>query len=148
MRKPYTRLPLPEVSPINNASTIALPYLSVRLGAKAGQRTPRFDAIVDSDSPWCLFRADIAKLLKLDLSTGILDEVAGVDGLAMKTYFHKIKIYVENDWVIEVLAGFVEGLQVNGLLGRNGFFDNFHVHFDHTDRENPSLEVRRIDRPN
>jgi hypothetical protein len=93
-----------------------------------------------------LFHTDFAKLLKLDLEAGILAPLSGVHGSTADAYFHKIKIYVESDWVFEVLAGFIKGSNVNGLLGRHGFFDNFHVGFDHSVKP-PEFEITRIQRP-
>jgi len=49
------------------------------------------------------------------------------------------------DWVIEVMAGFVRKLGVLGILGRNGFFDNFHVHFDHSCYP-PVVEIKKIEK--
>jgi len=145
MRKPYTLFPLATPNPITNESFISVPMVKVRLGIK-GITTPRFDAVVDSGSPSCLFHTDFAKLLKLDLEAGIVTPLSGVHGSTADAYFHKIKIYVESDWVFEVLAGFVKGSNVNGLLGRHGFFDNFHVGFDHSVKP-PEFEITRIQRP-
>src|SRR5258708_9563990 len=130
MRKPYAVVPLADLNPATQERFVSIPTLKVRLGIK-GISTPRFDSIVDSGCPYYLFRADLATLLKLDLETGILAPVSGLHGGTAETYFHKIKVCVESDWVFEVLAGFVRGCNFNGLLGRNGFFDNFLVTFDH-----------------
>ena len=34
-------------------------------------------------------------------------------------FFHRVKIYIELDWIIEVTAGFCKKLAVAGILGRN-----------------------------
>jgi len=67
----------------------------------------------------------------------------GMNQAAEPALFHKVKIYVESDWIIEVMVGFCKKLSVAGILGRNGFFDNFHVHFDHSSSP-PVLEVSKI----
>ena len=60
-------------------------------------------------------------------------------------WFHRVKIYVEAEGVVEVNAGFAPRLSVTGILGRNGFFSNFIVNFDHSTTP-PSLEISRINR--
>jgi len=60
-------------------------------------------------------------------------------------FFHKINLYAESDWVIPVRAGFMKKLHTHGILGRDGFFDNFHVHFDHSGSP-PIVEIKKIDK--
>lgn len=146
MRKSYTVRPLSSPNPVTGKSSTSTPCVRVRLGKK-GITTPRFDAVVDSGCPYCLFHADFAKVLKIDLESGVSAPIRGVHGGGTDTYFHKVKIYVESDWVIDVFAGFVKKFNFAGLLGRNGFFDNFQVRFDHSGKE-PEFEITRIQRQN
>lgn len=103
-------------------------------------------AIVDSGSPYCLFRADIAKVLKItNLESGKPGKVAGVNvGKPVTYYFHKISLKIERNWLIEVYAGFAPELTWPAILGRNGFFDQFYVKFDHAVNP-PHLEIERIE---
>ncbi len=118
----------------------------VRVGYRHA-RSPRFFPVVDSGSPYCMFKADLGRLIGLDVEKGIKHEIGGIiHGLTEPIYFHKVQIYVESDWVIEVMAGFVKKLAISGILGRNGFFSNFQVHFDHSG-ESPAFEISRIERP-
>jgi len=105
-------------------------------------------AIVDSGSPYCLFRADIAKEIGIrDITTGKAFDIAGFKkGMTETGYFHKILLYIESDWKINVTAGFTPNLSVPALLGRYGFFDQFLVTFDHSGSP-PAIEVSKIDRP-
>lgn len=122
-----------------------MPSLQVRLEYGHGKQSPRFDAIVDSGSPWCIFRADLGRMIGIDVSrTNKTYALGGViSGPHDTMYIHKIKIFVESNWVIEVNAGFVEKLAVTGILGRNGFFSNFKTTFDHS--TNPAtLEIERF----
>lgn len=119
MWKPYTSVPLSSPHPITKQNYILIPKVRVRLGIK-GITTPRFDAVVDSGCPYCLFHADFAKLLKLDLEAGIPVPIQGVHG---------------------------GSFNFDGVLGRNGFFDNFYVTFDQSE-EIHELEIRRIERLN
>ncbi len=123
-----------------------IPYLAVRLGAGM-QRTPTFPALVDSGSPYCLFAASVGEFMGLDVASGVREEIYGMSAdVHEPAYFHRLKLFVETDWVIEVNAGFVKGLSVGGILGRTGFFDQFRVCFDQS-RLPPFLELTRIEKP-
>ena len=149
--KDYTRYPLDlpadAVHPIHGKDqAIWVPTLKVRVAQlKAHVQSPRFDAVVDSGSPCCVFKADLADYLGIDLTKGEPDTVGGIiQGHSETIYFHKVRIFVEADWIIEVKAGFMKKLSVNGILGRNGFFDRFQVRFDHSTSPH-QLEVNRIE---
>ncbi len=117
--------------------------LKVRVGW-GHQKTPRFDAIVDSGSPWCLFRADVGEYLGIDVRSGKESMIGGIsEGMEEPVFFHNVQIWVEENWLIQVDAGFVKKLMFNGILGRGGFFDNFFVRFDHTSSP-PTFEIDRI----
>lgn len=108
------------------------------------EKTPRFDAVLDSGSPYCLFRFGVGEYLGIDILRGKESVIGGIsEGMQEPVYFHKVKIWVEENWIIEVIAGFVKKLSYTGILGRSGFFDNFYVRFDHTANP-PAFEFERI----
>ena len=146
MRKSYTGIPLDDPHPITGEKKYWIPYLRVRPAkGHTVMRRPLL-AIVDSGSPYCLFRQDIATAIGIrDITTGTESEIGSVrEGVMTTCYFHKIKLYVE-EWVIEVNAGFTAKLAVPALLGRYGFFDHFLVTFDHSANP-PMLDISKIDR--
>jgi hypothetical protein len=121
--------------------------LKTRIGWRH-QKTPRFDAVVDSGSPWCLFRFELADLLGIDTLNGQEDLIGGIsEGMQEPVYFHKVQLYIEDNWIIDVTAGFVKKLTFAALLGRNGFFDNFLVTFDHS-YQPPMFEINKIEKRN
>jgi hypothetical protein len=121
--------------------------LYVRLGFGHKQMTPRFLAYVDSGSPYCIFRWDLATYLGIDLSNSFHDDVSGIiAGTSEKIYFHKVKLQVDGEWLIEITAGFVKKFNTAGILGRIGFFDNFKITFDHSGHP-PAFEIERMSRP-
>ncbi len=67
-------------------------------------------------------------------------------GMREPVFYHQVKLYVESDWVIDITAGFIKKLSVAGILGRNGFFDNFKVGFDQS-LTPPIVEIERIEKP-
>jgi hypothetical protein len=116
--------------------------LQVRVGTRH-QQTPRFLAIVHSGSPYCIFKKDVADILGIDLAKCPESMLYGMNQSSEPAFFHKVKIYIEADWIIEVMAGFCKKLAATGILGRNGFFDNFHIRFDHSAAP-PVLDISRI----
>lgn len=98
MRKPYTRFPLDNPHPaFKGEKAIWEPRLMVRVG-KGHARTPRFLAVIDSGSPYCMFQAEVGELVGLEVDKGEEDVVGGIiRGLQEPIYFHKVKIYVEMD---------------------------------------------------
>ena len=147
MKKNYTRLPLDQTNPaFTGETTTWLPLLNVRVGFNHKQ-TPRIPAIVDSGSQCCLFRAGLAEYLGIDLKKGIEGTMGGLShGMREPVFYHHVKLYVESDWVIDITAGFIKKLSVAGILGRNGFFDNFKVGFDQS-LTPPIVEIERIEKP-
>jgi hypothetical protein len=119
--------------------------LHVRVGHNHKQ-TPRIQAIVDSGSPYCLFKSDVGQYLGIDIEKGIEAPISGISqGMQEPAFFHRVKIYVEADWVITVTAGFCKKLSVPALLGRNGFFDSFYIRFDHSANP-PIFELSKIEK--
>lgn len=144
MRRKYIAIPVDGFDPgLKGKSSVWLPTLNVRLVAKHVQ-TPWVQAVVDSGSPYCLFRSALADYLHMDVTRGAEGNLGGIiSGYQEKVYFHRVKIIVEANWSIEVYAGFMRNLRVAAILGRNGFFDNFFVRFDHSCTP-PELEVEKI----
>ncbi|HXZ26742.1 MAG TPA: hypothetical protein VEG08_01965, partial [Terriglobales bacterium] len=143
----YTAIRLDKPNPLTGDTKYWLPYLRVRPAKGHVVFRGHLMAIVDSGSPYCLFRADVATAIGIrDITTGIEGDIGSVKkGQGDTVYFHKIQLYIESDWRIDVMAGFTPNLSVAALLGRNGFFDQFLVTFDHSGSP-PALEVSKIDR--
>ena len=91
-------------------------------------------------------KADVGEYLGIDIKKGIADTIGGLSqGMAEPVFYHKVNLYVESDWVVDITAGFVKKLSVAGILGRNGFFDNFKVRFDQS-MHPPIVEIERIEK--
>lgn len=144
MRKKYISLPVEGKDPgLLDRDKIWMPTLNVRVLANHLQ-TPWMPAVVDSGSPYCLFRSDVGEYVRIDVDHGQKGQVGGIiSGYTEPIYFHKVKVLVEVNWCIEAYAGFMRKLRVPAILGRNGFFDAFYVRFDHS-VDPPELEVEKI----
>jgi hypothetical protein len=91
-------------------------------------RTKRFEAIIDSGATRCLFHADIARHIGLDLTSGQIEITNGISGQE-ETWLHEVMLYVPGG-PVKIKAGFKEGLPIAGLLGMHGFFEHFNITFD------------------
>ena len=149
MRKPYTGFPMAHPDPgFPNEKTLWIPMLKVRCMYQHKMMPGQILAVVDSGSPYCLFRSDIADFLHIDLANVPQGSMGGViGGPEDVTYFHKIKLQIENNWTFEVMGAFMKKLAVPAILGRNGFFDRFVVTFDHS-KKPYEFEITKIERPN
>lgn len=130
----YTGFPNePRHPAFKNEPTNWMPIVTIRVGKPHDLWTPRFGAVVDSGSPWCMFPTACADYLGIGVTEGIESIVGGIlKGGTEPIYFHTVRIQVASNWCISVKAGFTRRLVVAGILGRNGFFDNFRVRFDHS----------------
>ena len=145
MRKQYKDFPVYKPNPLFPDRLRWEPILQVRLSYKHRQ-SQRIFAFVDSGSPYTLFRYEVAALVGLDPTKGPLftDDIGGIiSGPEEVAYFHKVNLDFEAGWRIEVMAGFIKKLGCSAILGRNGFFDNFKVTFDHSSQP-PAFEIERI----
>ena len=145
MRVEYKVFPLTNPDPIfPDRKYCWTPILNVNVMYNHG-RSRRFESVVDSGSPWCLFHADLGSAIGINISRGIERPLGGVIGGAVgKMYFHKVKLCLPGT-IIDVMAGFSTQLSVAGILGRSGFFDNYTVTFDSCS-DPPGLDIQRVGR--
>ena len=104
---------------------------------KHKQKAVNIYAIVDSGADVCIFPAEIAEFLDIDLQSGTKEEVAGiVAGQKRPYYLHEIMLSV-GGWENKIIAGFMPEISRLGysVLGQNGFFTNFIVKFDYSKGE-------------
>ncbi len=99
MRKPYTRFPIDQpTTSFKGEKAIWEPMLMVRIGLPKKSQSPRFRAVVDSGSPFCIFRADLGHLIGIDVERGERDAIGGIiPGVKEPIYFHQINLFVEAD---------------------------------------------------
>lgn len=104
-----------------------LPLLPVRLAY--GGRHIDLVCLIDSGAGDCLFDAEVADELGIDVESGEEREYFGFNGQGTIGYVHpvRLQVYGFSEW-IDLSAGFIEGLPVS-LLGQSGFFDSYEVSF-------------------
>jgi hypothetical protein len=104
------------------------PYLIVRL--THGTKHKDIIALVDSGADLCLFHSDIGKLLGIDVQSGSELAFHGVSGAKAIAYLHRITIAVRDMNSISLDVGFTDSMAVGtGLLGQQGFFEQFQISF-------------------
>lgn len=91
----------------------------------------KFSALVDSGADACLFPRDAAEVLNIDIKSGPRAFFTGIGGGQIPFYFHEIDIFV-GEYQVKTKVGFsTSTIGTTGLLGQQGFFDNFIVSFDY-----------------
>jgi hypothetical protein len=148
LRKAYTGIRLDKPDEITGDQKYWFPFVRVRPGKNHSFLRSPLLAIVDTGASYCLFHSDIAEAIGIrDITTGKAREIGSVkQGVKDRVYFHKIKLQIESDWNLDILAGFSPNLSCKALLGRYGFLDHFIVTFDHSGSQ-PMLEILKIDMP-
>ena len=90
-----------------------------------------YEVLVDSGADICIFDAQIAEILGINLKTGKEQKVAGLTGVSEPYYLHPVTISV-GGWDYKIEVGFLPsiGRFGYGVVGQKGFFDIFVVKFD------------------
>lgn len=90
-----------------------------------------YEVLVDSGADFCIFDAQIADILGINVKEGKKMEVAGITGVIEPYYVHPVTIKV-GGWPFDIQAGFLPGIAKfgYGVVGQKGFFDIFIVKFD------------------
>ncbi len=106
------------------------PIIPVTL--KFGRIEINYLALLDSGADFNIFHADIAKILKIDLSK-LKNRVdfSGINGKGIG-YFTSIDIGLNNNFINTPVV-FSNDISDNGygILGQQGFFNNYKVEFDY-----------------
>lgn len=115
---------------------ISRPVIPIKLKNK--DQEIGYQVLVDSGADMCLFHAEIAEAIGVDIKNGEKREVFGVGGKASIYYWHKIIIEV-GGWEYEIEAGFLPSVAGNsipyGVVGQVGFFEFFKVIFNYSSGE-------------
>ena len=127
MKFSYKRYPNP------NGIAIERPVILITLRNPRAPSLPgiRYEALVDSGSDRCIFSAEIGELLGIDITA--TDKVLYVGGVVAgqrrPIYVHPVEIQVGDRSAPSFAAnvGFMPDFSKSGhgLLGRDGFFDQF-----------------------
>ena len=135
MRVPYLQQgPLnPELSKVYPGTKALLkPLITVVL--RYQDKKQKLFTLVDSGADVCLFPKDVADILGIDIKNGAMVFITGIGGGQIPFYFHEVEILL-GEYQVKTKVGFSNShIGVSGILGQQGFFDNFIVSFDYRNR--------------
>lgn len=89
-----------------------------------------YEVLVDSGADLCIFDAQIAEILGIEVLKGEKRTVSGLTGFPEFYYLHHLTIIV-GGIELEIEAGFMSMRNdAYGIVGQKGFFDKFIIKFD------------------
>lgn len=141
MKFPYLKVPLPYRSDYFGHSLLK-PIISIKIKARGNEL--RYAALIDSGADFCIFDAELAEYLGLNVRSGKKEEFGGVqEAGGAEAFLHEITINV-GGWDYKMTAGFSYDIAKHGfgILGQKGFFDLFIVKFDFL-KEEVELKERK-----
>lgn len=130
----YFEFPLQKPSPVLGNS-ILRPIIPIKISANG--LTAKYDALIDSGADFCIFHAEIAEYLGIDVQSGLREVFSGVEeSIGAEAYFHELTLTI-GDKSIKTLIGFSYDIADHGygLLGQKGLFDNFFINFNFSGKE-------------
>ncbi len=109
-----------------------LPIVPLKIQGKEGW--VEFKAFIDTGASYCLFHADVAEVLGIDVEKGEKDEMVVGDGNILVVYIHFLPVSIAGK-EFQAKIGFSKGIGVNmEIIGRKDIFDHFVVCFDEQER--------------
>ncbi len=120
------------------APELIRPVIPVEI--KANSRSIRYEALIDSGADLCIFDAQIAQILGINIRQGKRQLVGGITGTERSFFVHPVHISI-GGWDYGIEVGFMPDLPPfgYGVLGQKGFFEHFLVKFDYSKTE---IEVK------
>lgn len=114
---------------------IARPIIDLWLNYKHGKMFGPVQALIDSGADYNLFPTEVANIIGIRLTKGVLKIIEGIGDKRIKTYRHLgVKMFVEG-YSFETFIDFSHEIKVP-LLGQQGFFDKFKkISFDRVKEE-------------
>ncbi len=120
----------PEVKP---AAYVYRPVIPINLCK--GMKQVVFDALIDSGADECTLPGWVAETLGHNLYKGKQRIFSGIGGSVL-AYLHKTRLIVyKYEFITDVYYSHEWDDMPFGLLGQNGFFSKFSVHFNLKDKE-------------
>jgi len=103
----------------------------IPLSIRQGNGQIRYEALIDSGADFCIFHAELGRLLGLDIEKGMRKKFGGVTGQTGIAFIHAVTLDL-GGFEVETECGFSDDISRDGygILGQDGFFDNFKVTFD------------------
>ncbi|GAC1370930.1 MAG: hypothetical protein NVSMB39_4290 [Candidatus Saccharimonadales bacterium] len=117
MRFPYKRYP----------DKLERPVIPVKIAT--ADRWINYEVLIDSGADICIFDAELAELLGLELKNGEYAAVRGATGELQDVYIHPVEVTV-GPHTFGIRVAFMATPGPYGLAGQRGFFSQFRITFD------------------
>lgn len=97
----------------------------------------RYLALIDSGADFNIFHNEIADILKIDLSKGKKVPFQGISGIESNGVFAEVNLDLKGVMIPKTLVLFSDSISKDGygILGQQGFFNNFKVAFDYASKK-------------
>lgn len=105
------------------------PIIPVRL--RYGSKIITILTLIDSGADSCYFHESVGRVLGIDIKSGRKESLRSLSSQQIPAYIHTVQLILQGEPAINIEAGFIEVdyLADGGLLGQQGFFDEFDIKF-------------------
>ena len=104
-----------------------LPIIPIKL--RGNEDWIEFNGYIDTGASFCLFHADVAGILGINLESGEKREMILGDGDSMVVYIHKVPVLLADKEFIASI-GFSRDLKIHFyIIGREDLFNQFIICF-------------------
>ncbi|MCL6087777.1 MAG: hypothetical protein M1475_05145 [Actinobacteria bacterium] len=87
------------------------------------------NCLIDTGAVVSVMPSEFGEALGLEIKKGEPFVMKGIDNINMPSYIHEVNFFIDK-YEIKLKIAFSDGFKFPfGLLGREGFFDYFEVHF-------------------
>lgn len=91
-----------------------------------------YQALIDSGADYNVFDGGVAQVLGIRLTSGHKRQIAGIGGSKIKGYEHRVVLRVgDSQYSAKVIFSKEIPQHSFGVLGNQGFFDQFNVNFNY-----------------
>ena len=105
------------------------PIIPVAL--RYGDRRIEILALIDSGAELCLFHSSVGRVLGIDIKSGKKERIKSLSPDEIPAYLHQIHLVLRGEAGVDIEVGFIESdlIADGGILGQQGFFDEFDIRF-------------------
>jgi len=150
MKFPFYRFLSEPCSAFPKINALYRPVIPIHIYSPDLKYKFRHYALLDTGADYNLFHGDLLSILNMDyLDEGKREDMFGIEGRGVPTYFHDVVIEV-GSWRYKTPTAFTNYGMVStpdqityGILGQVGFFNHFKVTFDY---DNEQIDIKPINK--
>src|SRR2546430_13692960 len=127
----------------DDGALLRMPMVRVVVTNPNNKKQVEVGCLIDSGANDIFLNTRLADALGVDITKGATQEYQGITSAPVRASEQFLSLHVEDDMSqFNVACSFLPDLPVFGLLGQNGFFDNYKVVFKRYDN---TFELTPID---